>query len=200
MRKLRLLGGYLRFQSFDVSAPEGRAAERYRLAAWAAVSNVISRGFSVVLAVLGIHLTTAYLGGSRFGVWATFASMTALLSFLDLGVGNALVNRVAQAAAQGDEQALRRTVTGGVAFLGVIAVGIGGLMSLVFVALPWGRIFRLTDDAVAAEAAIFVVDIVFLPVSKTDSIIATRPVSPLAARQTFKPKSANSKTRALTMG
>lgn len=153
LRKLRLIAGYLRVQSFDVTTQDGRAAERYRLAAWAAVSNVISRGLSVVLAILGIHLTTAYLGSSRFGVWATFASMTAMLSFLDLGVGNALVNRVAHAVARGDKQGLRRTVTGGVAFLGVIAVGIGSLISVVFLVLPWGRIFGLTDNAIAAEAS-----------------------------------------------
>lgn len=153
MRKLRLLASYLRLHAFDVSTPQGREAERYRLAAWAAVSSVFARGLALVVAVLSIHLTTAYLGSGRFGVWATFASMAAMLSFLDLGVGNALVNRVAHAAAREDEDELRRTITGGVAVLAMIALGVGVLTTSAALLVPWERVLGLDEAAIAKEAS-----------------------------------------------
>lgn len=143
---------YLRLTGFDTSTVEGRDAERYRRAAWAVVSNVGSRAMSMLLVAMSVHLTVPYLGTTRFGVWATFASMATMLSLLDLGVGNALVNRVAQAAARGDRQLLRRTVSGGAGLLGIIGVVAAGLLSIAAQTVPWERVFKLTDAAAIDEA------------------------------------------------
>jgi len=43
----------------------------------------------------------------------TIASFVGMLTFLDLGVGNALTNKVAEAAAQDNAESLRRTISGG---------------------------------------------------------------------------------------
>lgn len=152
MRNVLLARRYLQLRSFDTSTVDGRASERYRRAAWAAVSNVGSRGLSMLLVVLAVHLTVPYLGPERFGVWATFASMAAMLSLLDLGVGNALVNRIAQAAAKSDAPGMRRTVTGGAGILAVIGVAAGAALLLVASVIPWGRAFKLTDAVLVAEA------------------------------------------------
>jgi len=142
----------LRVQAMDASTPEGRARERYRLAAWAAITSLASRGLSMVLLVLGVRLTVGYLGTTRFGVWATFASLTAMLSLLDLGVGNALVNRVAHAAALDDQVALRRIVSGGMGLLAIIGLAVGALLVVPAALLPWDRLLKLADPAMAAEA------------------------------------------------
>ncbi len=152
MRLLRPLLRYLRFRPFDVSTPAGRDAERYRLAALAVATNVVSKAANLLLIALSIKLTIPYLGQERFGVWATFASLAAMLALMDLGVGNAIVNRVAHAAADPDPQRLRQAVTGGTGVLAIL-----GLVSVVILLvaawlLPWRKLFRLTDDAVAVEA------------------------------------------------
>ena len=105
----------------------------------------------MVLVVLAVHLTAPYLGSARFGVWATFASMAAMLSLLDLGVGNALVNRVAQTVALGDGPELQRTVTGGSGILAIIGVLATAALAVLASAIPWGRLFKLTDTTVIAE-------------------------------------------------
>ncbi len=142
----------LSLRGHDTTTPEGRARERYRLAVWATITNVASRGASMVLIILGVRLTTGYLGTTRFGLWATFASMTAMLSLLDLGVGNALVNRVAHAVAGDDPSAVRRIITGGACLLAAIcAVAIAGLL-LPALIIPWGELLKLSDPIVAQEA------------------------------------------------
>lgn len=131
---------------------EQRALERYRRAAWGTVSSVASRGLSMLLLVLGVRLTVSYLGTERFGLWATFASMTAMLTLLDLGIGNALVNRVAHAAAQDDSTALRRIVTGGSGLLALIGVASASGLLVLALLIPWGSLLKLTDPALAFEA------------------------------------------------
>jgi O-antigen/teichoic acid export membrane protein len=151
----------LRLTGFDTSTLEGRNAERYRRAAWASLSNAGSRIVSMLLVVMSVHLTVPYLGTTRFGVWATFASMAAMLSLLDLGIGNALVNRVAQAAAHGERHELQRVVSGGSGLLAITGFFAAALLSIGAYAVPWERVFKLTDartiDETRTAAVVFAV-------------------------------------------
>jgi O-antigen/teichoic acid export membrane protein len=129
-----------------------RSRERYRLAAWGALANVGSRAAGMVLMVATVRWAAPYLGTERFGVWATFASLAAMLSFLDLGLGNAMVNRVARASAGGDRAALEGTVSGGIAWLALVAVLMSGALAALASVVPWQPLFKLSSVQVAAEA------------------------------------------------
>lgn len=142
---------YLRLKPFDSCSVDGRAAERYRLAAWSAIANLGSRLAGMLLMMLTVYWASPYLGAERFGVWATFASLTAMLSFLDLGVGNALINRVARAVAAEDPIALRRVVTGGIGWLALIGVVVAIAFALVSAVVPWAQFFRLSSAEIGRE-------------------------------------------------
>lgn len=76
-----------------------------------------------------------HLGGEQNGLWATIVSYTGVLSLLILGVPMASVRAIATAAAQKDEDALRRalsTCLGICLFLGASAILVAGLLYLVF--------------------------------------------------------------------
>lgn len=141
-----------RVERHDTSTAEGRTRERYRWVVWAALTSVASRGLAMLLLVLGVHLTANYLGTTRFGLWATFASMTAMLSLLDLGVGNALVNRVANATAQGDLGAVTHIITGGAGLLAIMGLISALVLLALALALPWGPLLKLRDPALITEA------------------------------------------------
>ena len=72
--KLWAAGRYLRLSAFDSSTEQGRSAERYRMAAWSVVANVLSKGMSLTVIVMSVSLTLPYLGAERFGVWMTISS------------------------------------------------------------------------------------------------------------------------------
>jgi O-antigen/teichoic acid export membrane protein len=101
--------------------------------------------------VLTVSLTIRYLGAERFGVWMTIASFVAMLTFLDLGVGNALTNKVAQAAAQDNPEALRRTISGGLGFLFLLGCAMGAFLYGLARVLPWDRLIKVQDPGVRAE-------------------------------------------------
>ena len=136
-----------------LSPAEQRNRERYRLAAYAVAANIASKALAMVLMVLSVKLTIPYLGAERFGVWMTLASLSAMLAFLDLGVGNALTNRVASTAAQESPQVLRRVVTGGLLALLLIGITASAVLALLALVLPWGWLLRSSDAALVAEAS-----------------------------------------------
>jgi O-antigen/teichoic acid export membrane protein len=143
---------YLRLRPHYTNTPEGRAAERYRRAALGVVANVASRVVGMALMVLTVHQTTPYLGAERFGVWATFASFAAMLSFMDLGIGNALINRVAHSAAADDSRSLRSAICGGVGWLALVGVLMWLGLSILASFIPWTTLFKLSSPGLGSEA------------------------------------------------
>lgn len=138
----RRLLRHLRWQPFDTTTAEGRADERYRLAVLAIVANVANRGMGMLVLLASVSLTLPYLGAERFGLWMTVASLTAALSFMDLGIGNAMVATVAEAASSPRHDALAGLITRGLILLTGIGLLTGTVLLLASRFVPLTRLFR----------------------------------------------------------
>lgn len=150
VRFLRLFR-YLKAQPFDCATPEGRASERYRLAAWAVVANVSSKGAALAVMAFSISLTLPYLGTQRFGVWMTIASFSGMLSFLGLGVGNALTNLVASRSVARPQE-VQRVITGGLGLLFLIGLVVALNLYVLVDFLPWDRIVKAGEPELLRQA------------------------------------------------
>ena len=148
---LAILRRNLSLVPFDTRTEQGRTDERYRLATLSILTNVLSRAIGVVTMLMSVSLTIPYLGIERFGVWMTVASLAGLLTFLDLGVGNALTNRVAHRAAAENVGLLRQTISGGLAFLALIGLGMGLLLCLIAANLPWNMLVKVDQPTLLLE-------------------------------------------------
>jgi O-antigen/teichoic acid export membrane protein len=126
--------------------------ERYRLATWAIVTNVVSTALGMLAFVITVPLTLTYLGDERFGVWMTIASLAGMLSLLDFGVGNALINHVATAKAADNPLQLRRVITHGLLLLSAIGLAVGLILVPSIHWLPLDRLIRVTNSLAAEEA------------------------------------------------
>lgn len=136
---------FLTATPFNVNTEQGRTDERYRLAIWATLANTLSTGFAMVALLITVPMTLPYLGEERFGVWMTVSSIAALLSFLDFGIGNGLINRVAQANASVDKKELAFIVTHGLALLSILGVLVGIVIFPFIKYLPWESIIKVKD-------------------------------------------------------
>ena len=144
-------GHYLRIKPFDTATREGRTQERYRRAAWSTIANLLSKGLAMAVMLLSVNWTISYLGTERFGIWMTIASFASMLTFLDLGVGNALVNHVAENAAHDKPDELKKSISGGLGFLGLIGVAVAVLLLLLAALLPWAAVIKVADPQLAFE-------------------------------------------------
>lgn len=139
------------FGSFDQNTEEGRHHQRYRLALISTIANALSKSVGIILILLSVSLTVGYLDVERFGIWMLVLSFVTLLSFLDLGVGNALTNHVAQRAAQDNPQLLQETISGGLAILAIIAFAMGATLAIVGAIFPWSLIISEANISLVSE-------------------------------------------------
>lgn len=154
---------YLRLRPFDVATEAGRSEERYRLALWSIVANVLSKSVAMLVMLLSVSWTLPYLGAERFGVWMTIASFVSMLLFLDLGIGNALTNHVADAAAVANSDLLVDRISGGLGLVFIVGVLSSLLLSALVAILPWASIIKVQDPLVQREVsdALFLFAILF---------------------------------------
>jgi len=141
----------LRTNSFDVKTESGRHLERYRLAALSMAANLLSKAAAIVLILLSVSLTVDYLSLERFGIWMIALSFITILSFLDLGIGNALTNHVAQRSAEDSKTILRNTISGGLALLSVIGAAIGLILLAISSLMPWEIFFQNRESELSNE-------------------------------------------------
>ena len=104
------------------AAQRGRA--RSRRATLTALTNLVAKLVTVGTSFATVPLTLHYLGDERFGLWMTISSLSALLAFADFGLGNGLLNAVAEASGRDDPAAIRRLVASAAAMLGTVALAL----------------------------------------------------------------------------
>lgn len=107
---------------------------------------------SVGAILISVPLTANYLGVERYGLWATIGSLLALLSFADLGIGNGLLNAMAECHGRNDRERARRYIASAFLTLGGLALALGIGFAVVYPWIPWRRVFNLSDPLAIAEA------------------------------------------------
>jgi O-antigen/teichoic acid export membrane protein len=71
-----------------------------------AIKNIIAsfgiKGISILVSLLLVPMTIHYVNPTQYGIWLTLSSIVGWFSFFDIGFGNGLRNRFAEAKAKGD--------------------------------------------------------------------------------------------------
>lgn len=101
--------------------------------------------------LITVPMTLPYLGEERFGVWMTVSSIAGLLSFLDFGIGNGLINRVAEANTNNDKKELCFVITHGLALLAIVGGVVGAVTFPLINYLPWETIIKVKNPANVEE-------------------------------------------------
>lgn len=148
----RAMKGLVRLKPFDISTQEGRSLERYRRAALTTFTSVTARALTVLTSLITVRLTIRYLGTERYGLWMTISSLVAMMSFADLGIGNGLLNSIAEAHGRDDRESLHRYVSSAFFILGGIAALLTGLFALAYPFVPWPRVFNVSSVTAMREA------------------------------------------------
>jgi O-antigen/teichoic acid export membrane protein len=151
--RVRDLASQVGRSPFETSTPEGRARERHRRAALTGVAAAAAKVISVLASVVTIPAALHYLGPERFGLWMTITSVVALLSFADFGIGNGLMNSIADGRdREGRTVGLRKAISSGVAMLTAVGLAIAGSFIAFYPLISWIRIFNVQSATAANEA------------------------------------------------
>lgn len=151
LRSGRELVRHARLHPFDTSTAAGRTQERHRRVLLTMGANVLARGTSLLVIILTLRIALPYLGQERYGALATVVSFSALLTFLDLGIGNALVGRVAQASVTAGESGLAGLVSRATWVLASIGLAIATVLGLLATFAPLAWAFKDVSAGVLLE-------------------------------------------------
>jgi O-antigen/teichoic acid export membrane protein len=107
--------------------------------------SVIFKGLAVAASFMVIPLMIRYLGREQYGVWSTLLSIMSWVSFFDLGIGNGLRNKLAEALAKNQTVEAAAYVSSGYSWIGVVSMLLFILISAITFYIPWQHIFNTQE-------------------------------------------------------
>jgi len=102
------------------------------------------KGISIIVGLVFVPLILGYLDAERYGIWLTLSSIIAWFSFFDIGLGNGLRNKFAEAVAEDKHELAKTYVSTTYAILGLIFLVIIVLFNIVNPFLNWQTILNTT--------------------------------------------------------
>jgi O-antigen/teichoic acid export membrane protein len=136
---------------------------------------MVSRGCQAAAVFGTIPLVIGYLGKEVYGIWMTLASVAFIFGFVDLGIGNGVLNRVGNALGKNDLAAARTTISTGFWLLFIETSVLTAIAVVAVFFLPLDTIFN-TGKSIdiqqlrAATAAMFVCQMLTIPFSLVTKI------------------------------
>jgi O-antigen/teichoic acid export membrane protein len=124
------------------------------------LASLIIKGLGIAISLVLVPLTINYINPSRYGIWLTLSSIVGWFSLFDIGFGNGLRNKFAEAQAKGEEELARIYVSTTYAILSIII----GIVLVLFLCvnpfINWSSVLNTKPD-MAGELSLLVI-IVFV--------------------------------------
>lgn len=107
-------------------------------------ASLLIKGSSVLINLALLPLTIDYVNPTQYGVWLTLSSIINWFSFLDIGLGNGLMNHFAEAKAKNDITNARKLVSTTYAVLSVIFIGFWLIVYIINNYISWSSVLNVT--------------------------------------------------------
>jgi O-antigen/teichoic acid export membrane protein len=164
LMKFPQISKLLRLQSFDINSDTGRANERDWHIALTSITAAVSKITAASAMLYTVPLTMGYLGTELFGLWMTIYAGISMLTFLDLGISNGVLNAIAHATGKNDNQKIQAIVTNGLFMLCIISITILMLFFASYFYIPWTGFlkFKMTKTALEVGPVMLVLLLCFV--------------------------------------
>ncbi len=124
----------------------GKGHERTNRARRNIAASFFIKGLNIVVGLIFVPLTINYLSPTKYGIWITLTSLIAWFGFFDIGLGNGLRNRFAEALALGNHKLAKTYVSTTYAVLFIIICIVLILFYIINNFLDWGIILNAGND------------------------------------------------------
>ena len=102
-----------------------------------------AKGIAIVTQLMIVPLTINYVNPTQYGIWLTLSSIIAWIGFFDLGFGNGMRNKVAEAKAKGDIELAKQYVSATYYAVGLIVLGLFIAVEALNAFLNWSVILKV---------------------------------------------------------
>jgi len=97
---------------------------------------------AVFCSFLIVPITLAYINKTEYGVWLTLTSITAWLSYMDVGLGNGMRNKLAEAIAKNDRNLAKEYVSTTYVIFSTVIFAICLMFAVSNIFLNWNYILK----------------------------------------------------------
>lgn len=108
-------------------------------------NSFVYKGISVACSFLSIPLMISYLGQEEFGVWSTLLSILTWVTLFDLGLGNGLRNKLAEALAKHNTSQGKEFISSAYSLIALVSLFFMIAISLAAILVPWHKVFNTTE-------------------------------------------------------
>lgn len=106
------------------------------------VFSAFFKGGSVLANLLLVPVTIGYLNATNYGLWLTITSFIGWFSFFDIGIGNGLRNKYAEAKANNDIQLVKSYISTAYFFIIIISSLLAILLLFINGFIDWTEVFN----------------------------------------------------------
>ncbi|MDP9076353.1 MAG: hypothetical protein M3O71_02925 [Bacteroidota bacterium] len=121
------------------------------------IFNIVLRGLSVLCNFFIVPLALLYIDKTEYGVWLTLTSLTAWLSYMDVGLGNGLRNKLAEAIAKGDKSLAKEYVSTTYVIFSIVIVILIVIFALLNIFLNWNDILKTSINPKILLSTVFLI-------------------------------------------
>jgi O-antigen/teichoic acid export membrane protein len=122
-------------------------------------ASFISKGVSIIISFLIVPLTLSYVGKVEYGIWMTLSSIIHWFAFFDIGLGNGLRNKLAEAFALKDANKAKIYVSSAFALISGISLMMFAVFYITAQFVSWNTI--LNTETIVNSVLLNVVLVVF---------------------------------------
>ena len=122
------------------------------------LTSIAIKCISILISFLLIPLALNYLNPVKYGIWLTLTSVIGWFAFFDIGLGNGLRNKLAEALAKEDKELARTYISTSYAVLSIIIGVVYTLFIFAFPFINWSKILNTpTEMNLEINKLIFIV-------------------------------------------
>ena len=114
------------------------------------IASFIVKGFSIIIGFLLIPLTLDYLDKVNYGIWLTLTAFLGWFTFFEIGLGNGLKNKLAEALAVKDYKLGKIYVSTTYAILGIVVSVVAILFFIANFFIDWVIVLN-TEEYMSEE-------------------------------------------------
>lgn len=109
------------------------------------VSSLAARGIAMAINLAIIPMTINFVNPTQYGIWLTLSSIIAWIAFFDLGLGNGMRNKFAEAKAKGDVELAKQYVSTTYFVIGSIVVVLFVIVQVINLFISWPTILKVDE-------------------------------------------------------
>ncbi len=135
--------------------------------------SVLLKGASIIIGLMLVPLTLNYVGPDKYGIWITISAIISWFTFFDIGLGNGLRNKFAEALAQGNKELARVYVSTTYAILIPLILLVYILFILVSPLLDWTKLLNTSPEMGGELSKCVIIVFTFFSLSFVFKLIST---------------------------